>query len=336
MGAVTEKPVQRWTTADLPYQRGVAESLVRALARDKPAHAYLFVGPPGVGKEAVAYAYGAAALCPEKPGEGCGACACCRRVFADVHPDFRRYEADGPHFDIDRVREILAEAGRPPSESRRKVLLVVAPEKMTYRNDAPANAFLKTLEEPPGRATFILLSHDPRQLLETIVSRCVTVHFPRLSAAEIESALVREHGFPPERAAAAAARAEGTLAEALAAPGEEYAARLDAALTILEGVAEGGVAAALMAAQVTRDREEALAMVSAWAELNHEFAALQAGAPELLRFPELEARSRALVEGGGLVPPERMWNALVAASLALHGNSNVALALEGLLLGMIK
>ena len=334
MGAVSAEHAKRWPFAELPYQKEVAAALARALESGRLAHAYLFAGPRGVGKEAVAYALGAAALCPEKPLEGCGVCNTCRRVFADVHPDFRRYEAPGMHFDVDRVREILAETGRPPSESRRKVLLVVEPEKMTYRNDVPANAFLKTLEEPPGRTTFVLLSHDPRQLLPTTVSRCVNVHFPRLTAAELAEALVRERGVPAAAAADVARKADGTLEGAAAAVDEEQLGRLEAALGIWEGLAAGGVVEALGAAQITRGREEALALVAAWADLTHELAAVHGGAPDTLRLEALEGRVRALAESGRLVTPEQTWEALARAAAALRDNSNVALTLEELFLGL--
>jgi hypothetical protein len=142
---------------------------------------------------------------------------------------------------------------------------------------------LKTLEEPPGRTTFVLLSHDPRQLLPTVLSRCVTVHFPRLTAAEIEEALVRDYGVEAEEAAEAAARADGTLAGAAAAAGGEDAAALESALAVLEVVAAGGVAEALAAAQGTRGREDALALVNALAEVNHDLAAIRAGAAETVR-----------------------------------------------------
>ncbi len=329
-----EEKARRATLAELPYQREVAAALARALASGRLAHAYLFAGPRGVGKEAVAYALGAAALCPEKPLEGCGVCNTCRRVFADVHPDFRRYEAPALHFDIDRVREILAEAGRTPSESPRKVLLVMEPEKMTYRSDAPANALLKTLEEPPGRAVFVLVSHDPRQLLPTIVSRCVNVHFPRLTAAELAEALVRDRGVPAAEAADVARKADGTLEGAAAALDEEQLERLEAALGMMEELAAGGVAEALGAAQVTRGREEALALVAAWADLTHELAAVHGGAVDTLRLEALEGRVRALAESGRLVTPEQAWEALARAAAALRDNSNVALTLEELFLEM--
>jgi DNA polymerase-3 subunit delta' len=335
MAAVEPRKPRRWTFAALPYQRGIAAALARALGTGRLAHAYLFAGPRGVGKEAVAYALAAAALCPEQPGEGCGECNTCRRVFADVHPDVRRYETAGAHFDLDLVREILAEAGRPPSEGRRKVLVVVEPEKMTVRSDAPANAFLKTLEEPPGNSTFLLLSHDPRQLLATVVSRCVAVHFPRLTTAEVTEALVRDYGRPASEAAELAAWAEGTLTEASAAGAAAEAARYEGALAVMEAVVRGGVVEALEAAQATRQREEALALVAACADLAHEVAALRAGTPEALRLPAWEGRCRDLAASGGLPSAEELWEGCGKAALALRGNCNVALTLEELFLSWV-
>jgi DNA polymerase-3 subunit delta' len=322
----------RYTFADLPYQRELAAALARAVARRRLAHAYLFEGPRGVGKEDVAYALGAAVMCPGRPGEGCGVCNTCRRVFADLHPDFRRHEAEGAHFELERVREVVAEAGRPPSEAPYKFALVVEPEKMTYRSDAPANAFLKTLEEPPGRTIFILLAHDARLLLPTIVSRCVNVHFRGLRADEITAALVARYGLTPEAAARASRRAGGTLEGARAAADEDYRHRLEDAARRWEEAAAGGVAGAFAAAGAVAGRDDALALVAALATVVRELAAVAAGAPELVQFPELAARYDALLAGGRLKPPEALAAEVARAGAALHDNANVGLTLAELFL----
>lgn len=313
--------------ARLPYQRELAAALARALRRGRLAHAYLLEGPRGVGKEAVAYALGAAALCPEAPGEGCGVCNTCRRVFADLHPDFARYESESMHFDIDLVREIVAETGRPPSEAALKFALVVEPEKMTYRSDAPANAFLKTLEEPPGRTIFLLVSHDPRLLLPTIVSRCVNIRFPRLTAAEVATVLKHDYNLEAERAAAVARRANGSIVEAAAVLSEDYAARGEEALTALAALAAGGVPEAFAAAAAAGGREEALALLEIIAALLRDIAALRVGAPGDLLFPEHTARLQVLAAAPGLRDPEQVWEALARAARALHNNANVSLTL---------
>jgi hypothetical protein len=113
------------------------------------------------------------------------------------------------------------------------------------------------------------------------------------------------------------------------------ATTLENALAVLEEIAAGGVAEALAAAQVTRGREDALALVNALAEVNHDLAAIRAGAAETLRFPAWEGRCRALVEGGRLASPELVWEGLARAGLALRDNCNVALTLEELFLGMV-
>ena len=323
---------ERTTLAKLAAQRDIARALGRAVHGERLAHAYLFEGPRGVGKEDVAYAVGAAALCPEAPGEGCGGCNTCRRAFADLHPDFRRYEVEGAHFDLESVREIIAEAGRPPSEGPMKFALVVEPEKMTYRSDAPANAFLKTLEEPPGRTVFILLSHDPRPLLSTIVSRCVNVRFPRLSEADIAAWARDRFGVDAARAAAIARLADGTREGAAAAAGQDGAARIDAALTLLEQAASGGAAAAFAGAAAVNGRDEALDVVAALGEAIREVTVAAAAVPQGSRYPELARRAAALAAPGALKPTEELWAELARAGAALRQNANVNLTLAEFLL----
>jgi hypothetical protein len=94
------------------------------------------------------------------------------------------------------------------------------------------------------------------------------------------------------------------------------------------------VAEAFAAAQLARGREEALALVEALAELNHELAAAGAGAAETFRYPAWEGRYAALLRGGRLTSPEGAWEELARAALALRDNCNVALTLEELFLGM--
>lgn len=344
---MASQPPRRYTLATIPLQREIAAALGRSLNAGRLAHAYLFAGPRGVGKEAMAYAFGAAVLCRIQPGEGCGACRDCRRVLSDLHPDFLRYEAPGMHFPIGdpekfteepgaNVRKIIVEAGRRPSEGSRKILVVMEPEKMAYRGDDAANAFLKTLEEPPPRATFILISHDPRQLLPTIVSRCVPVNFPPLPAAAVEALLINEFGIQPEVARAAARRAEGTITGALTAASEEKRAVYEQALRLWEDIVRGGIAAALTAAaNGPRERETALELVAALTDLHRDVVAAGAGAADVLRWPEFQSRY-ALLSPSSAADAERRWEALAQAARALHANANVALTLEELFLALAR
>jgi len=206
--------------------------LRRALANNALAHAYLFSGEPGIGKRLMAYALAAALNC-ESPGAGggCGACSACRRVAGGIHPDVRivmpesrdeqllatlsakEAEKASDEIKIDQVRRAQESISLKPSEGRKKVLIVDGAETM---NEASQNAFLKTLEEPPGDSLIILITSLPRSLLPTIRSRCQELAFQPL-ARHVLAAVIREkRGMSEDDAWFAAALSRGSLGSALA------------------------------------------------------------------------------------------------------------------------
>jgi DNA polymerase-3 subunit delta' len=202
-----------------------------AAARPAPSHAYLFHGPPGAGKRAVARAF-AAALLGEGAGEGAhdtGDVAA--RVARGTHPDltWAAPSGAGEMLVADIEGPVVAAAAHTPFEAARRVFVI---EDAHTLNDQAANRLLKTLEEPPAFAHLILLAPRARDVLPTIASRCQGVRFDPL---------------PPERIAAAlrAARAE--------AGGDSEALRLEACARLALGDAQrarelaGGEGSALRA-----------------------------------------------------------------------------------------
>jgi DNA polymerase-3 subunit delta' len=180
---------------------------VRGGARG-PTHAYLFHGPAGVGKRTVARAFAAALIADgsSAPDEVRG------RVTRGAHPDLTWVMPSGAGEmlvgDIDQA--VVAAAARTPFESRRRVFVL---EDAHTLNDQAANRLLKTLEEPPPFAHFILLAPTPRELLPTIASRCQQVRFDPLPPARIEERLMDRLA---DRGARAFAGAPGE-----GAPGEQ-------------------------------------------------------------------------------------------------------------------
>lgn len=174
-------------------------SLQRALQQDRLPTGYLFTGPPHVGKTTLALALAQAANCeqPTTDAEGlpdaCGECATCRRIAAESYPDSavirpRIKETVKDEDDAEESREVAAElddaliykdqiawlrmhAAAGAMEARQRVHVVAGAEAM---NATAANLFLKTLEEPNDRVTFVLTSSRPSLLLPTIISRCQT------------------------------------------------------------------------------------------------------------------------------------------------------------------
>ena len=171
----------------------------------KPVHAYLFVGPPGVGKRTAARSFAAALLCQAGDG-GCGTCAECSRALRGVHPDVVEFERSGARMSVDDAREIGRLAARSPVEGSRKVIVI--PE---FHLAAPiAAALLKTIEEPPESTVFVALAESVPADFVTIASRCVRVDFRPVPEQVLVEALLAE-GVAPDVAASVAVAAEGRV-----------------------------------------------------------------------------------------------------------------------------
>ncbi|MEW6472686.1 MAG: DNA polymerase III subunit delta' [Actinomycetota bacterium] len=209
-------------------------------AVERPSHAYLLAGPRGSGVLEAARCFAAALVCPDG---GCGACNACRRARSARHPDVIEVEPAGTFVVVDQVEEMMREAFTSPFEAERKVILVTEADRM---NEPAANKLLKTLEEPPARTHFLLLSEAPDELLPTVRSRCQRIDFAALSDADVTAALV-SLGVTPEAAAGAARLASGRLdrARSLAGQGLGLAALRAAALEVAASLDGTGAAAAI-------------------------------------------------------------------------------------------
>ncbi|MDR1412410.1 MAG: DNA polymerase III subunit delta, partial [Actinomycetes bacterium] len=142
-------------------------SLRTSLAADSLAHAYLFVGPAGLGKIHAARAVAATLMCAEG---GCGDCAVCGRLKRNTHPDFQVLEPEGKQaWLVGQIRELTWQANLAPQEASHKVYVLRAAEALV---GSAAAAFLKTLEEPPRDVTFVLLATSVEGVVPTIRSRC--------------------------------------------------------------------------------------------------------------------------------------------------------------------
>ena len=143
-----------------------------AVAGDAVAHAWLLVGPRGSGQRELGRALAAALNCPTPvaPGEPCGTCLTCTRLLAGTHTAGVVFEPEGAMHLVDAVRdEWMLLATRTLLEGDTRVLTVASADLM---NEPAQNAFLKVLEEPPGRVVWLLEAEDEGALLETLVSRC--------------------------------------------------------------------------------------------------------------------------------------------------------------------
>ena len=178
-------------------EQAEAKALLEAALAEGTAHAYLFHGPPGVGKRGLAVAFAAELL-----GEH-------ERVGRGAHPDLYVLEPLGDQIRIDAIRELRRDLHMRPFEADRRVYLIFGAHSM---NEEAADALLKDLEEPPPYAVIVLVADDVGPLPETIRSRCQPVPFRRLSERAIRAVVEeRAPGLSENQAAALARVAAGRL-----------------------------------------------------------------------------------------------------------------------------
>ena len=161
--------------------RGV-ELLQRSLARGRLGHAYLFAGDQLEELETLARTLAKTLNCQNPVQTGgvatdcCDACLSCREIDRDTHADvhWARPESKSRIITVEQTRELMREIQLKPTGAEYKVAIIAGADRL---NVQAANAFLKTLEEPPGKSVLILLTTEPQRILETILSRCLRLNF---------------------------------------------------------------------------------------------------------------------------------------------------------------
>jgi DNA polymerase III subunit delta' len=317
-------------------QERVLAHLKTAMAKGRLSHAYLFLGPEGVGKESTARALAAALNCtaPREDADACGACPSCRRLAAGTHPDLvvvvPSSEGHQPQIKIERIRELRRLTEYPPLGGGWRVVIIKPAEALTAQNDAAANALLKTLEEPPDRHLLVLTATMEADLLPTVVSRCHKLAFTPLPLPLVTRELVARRKLSQTHAALLAALSGGSLGRALKLDPEELLSQRRQVLSDLAQLVGGPDAAVLDWAQrLAKNRAELdyfLLMAQLWYR-DLLLAHYQAPAHLLAHLdlqPEIDA-----ARGQGT--PETWlarFSALGAAGRHLQANLNPELTLD--------
>ncbi|MFC7687520.1 DNA polymerase III subunit gamma/tau [Ureibacillus sp. GCM10028918] len=167
---------------EMSGQTHVKRTLQNALLANKTTHAYLFSGPRGTGKTSTAKIFAKALNCEKAPsGEPCNECPTCLSITEGSHPDVIEFDA-ASNSRVEEMRDIIEKVRFAPANARFKVYII---DEVHMLSTSAFNALLKTLEEPPPHAVFILATTEPHKLPATIISRCQRFDFKRLSSNDI-------------------------------------------------------------------------------------------------------------------------------------------------------
>lgn len=310
--------------------------LKQQITRNAVRHAYLFCGPPGVGRRTLAIRFARALNCPESPapGESCGVCRTCQQIEAMQYPDLAviQAETEGAVLKIEQVREVNHSLSLKPYQSKYRVALFL---RFQEANQSAQNALLKTLEEAPAHAILILTADNAEQLLPTIVSRCEVL---RLRALPIEAVAdsLREHGAEDEDARLLAHLSNGRPGYALRllADPDTLKARSDRLTDLIGLLAATRVAKFAYAEKLAKDKDNFRRVLLIWSSFFRDvlLSAAQASAPlaNVDRTAEIAQLSKKL----SLQQARRTVSELEQAVERLEKNVNPRLLAEVTLLDL--
>jgi DNA polymerase-3 subunit delta' len=251
--------------ADIIGQQKPLASLRSALAAGRMHHAYLFLGPEGVGKRSVAIAFAKAIHCAELTNDFCGDCADCSRIADGNHPDVRVIEpmAGKKEISIQQIRDLQRELSYRSFTGMRKIAIV---DPATLMNVPGQNALLKTLEEPPQDSLIILIAVNVGGLLPTLRSRCLQLTFAPLTRKEVSGFLISRHGMNGNDAELIAALSLGSIGAALAFNKEELIEQRRIWTDALSSLRAGDYRGAMMAAEALSSQRDETFKFLQWAE----------------------------------------------------------------------
>ncbi|MFC1925321.1 DNA polymerase III subunit delta' [Chloroflexota bacterium] len=313
--------------------------LERSISRGELSHAYLFVGPPYVGKMTLALNLAQAVNC-QAENAPCGECASCIRISSAKHADIQvisLISAEKKEIGIDQIREMQTSASLPPYEGKQKVYII---DRADLLSQEAGNSLLKTLEEPLPGVLIILLTSRERLLLPTIKSRCQRLDLPPVPFTLIEEVLKQQYGVSEQKADLLARLSGGCPGWALLALQnekllEERSQRIDTLISLTNaGRRKRFTYAAELAARFGKAREEVEAVLALWLNWWRDLLLLKGGKGEFITNVDQEQALLRQAEGYSMSQTRDFIYHLQAVGRQLEQNANPRLALEVLMLNM--
>lgn len=317
------------------------EMLKQGLANGRLGHAYLITGPEQVGKTTLARTFAQALNCEAAEGERpCGQCRPCKLIAIDRHPDVKLVQPEVSArgkltLKIETIRQLQQDLNLSAYEARYKIAIL---QRFDAATIGAANAFLKTLEEPPGKVILLLTATDADMLLPTISSRCRTLNLRPLPTDLIEQSLATRWQVPAEKATLLAHLADGRLGWAVQAAEDETVlqTRAEQLANLHEALAGQRVLRFQLADKLARKPEALPGLLKIWLSWWRDLTLLsqRRGQPITLLLTNIDEVTK-------MEPLAAAWDAAqITASLnqtndalwQLEHNANIRLMLENLLL----
>lgn len=340
-------------TWDIIGQERAVAVLRRAVEDEaRLSHAYLFVGPERVGRATTARRFAQALNCSSEGERPCDECRSCRLIAEEKHPDVewvrvgglceesehRDHSADNSRdIRICQVRRLERVVSRTPFEGRYRVLIIDPADSLTAE---AANAFLKTLEEPPRQVVLVLITAREEALRETVRSRCRRVAFSGVPREAIEGALRERWDAEPERASQLARLAQGRLGWAVAALQDDRLL-IDRERTIddIESLLRGDLGerfayAGELGARYPRNPEAVRATLGLWRDWWRDVLLTAAGQEKLVTAQERLDTLRSQAAQWGVAGSVQALTAVADVGRHLEEHASPTLALEVMLLAL--
>jgi DNA polymerase III subunit delta' len=312
------------------------QALKRSLANRRARHAYLIVGPDGVGKETLARGFAMALSCQHADAaqHPCGECSACTRILSGNHPDilYSQTDAGTGALKVEEVRGLAGRLALRPYEGRVRIAIV-----RDFDRAAPIaqDALLKTLEEPPPYAVLLLVAEQVERILPTILSRSQMVHLRPVDAGTIAGVLAQVYKADEAQARLLAGLSGGRIGWAIRALSDPdlLAGRTEALDQLEQLVTAPRVARFAAAEPLAKDKPALLAWLELWQTWWRDALLLAERADVPLANQD---RAEGLAQAAGYLPPEAALKALQATRETIRllntTNVNARLALEVMLL----
>ena len=308
--------------------------LTQMLKKKNIPHAMLFTGVDGIGKRTTAMALGMALNCTNPVGvSACGGCPSCQKVISGAHPDMITIRPEGVFIKIDQVRALSRQLRFAPLEGNWRVVIINDAQAM---NLEASNAILKVLEEPPKGTFIILTASQTTDLLPTIVSRCQQVAFRPIPYEKVAEVLVELQGLDRQTATTLAVSTKGSLGKALSVDGEKWTvwrARFVEQISSFSIRSIQPVFGFVAAIASDKDRlVDALDMIMTW----FRDVLMCKVSPERIINKDFMTKIQNASQGRSVNELLEKVEAVYAAQTAISKNSNPRLALEVMMMRVLK